>query len=107
MTFTVQSLADGQLAASKGTIYTAPTGKQVIVKTIVLVNASAAARTVNLYVKPGSTSRRIIPKDMTLAAGNSLEFDNELTISDGDLIEGDADAATSVDYSIHGVEKTP
>lgn len=104
MAFTVQALGDGQLAAVKGTLYTTPASTQTIVKSITLVNTDASARTVNLYVNATGTSRRIIPKDLSLGAGESYVFNEVLTLEAADLIEGDASAATVVDYVISGTE---
>ena len=71
---TITQLADGQLAAAIGDLYTA--GATVIVTSITLVNTDTVDRTVNLYLTPsGGTARRLIPKTMTLAAGYSLMFD--------------------------------
>jgi hypothetical protein len=104
MAFTVQALADGQLAATKGTLYTTPGSTQTIVKSITLVNTDSSARTVNLYVNASGTSRRIIPKDMSLAIGAQFTLDHVITLEAADLIEGDASAATVVDFVISGVE---
>lgn len=72
----LKQLADGQLADSKGTIFTADSTD--VVSSIILVNTGAAANAVNLYLKPsGGTSRRLIPKDMLLAAGYSLHFSGD------------------------------
>jgi len=103
MTITPGILADGQLAAAAGDLYTA-SGDEYIT-TIILTNASAASRTVNVYVQDAGSGvdRRIIPKDMVMSEGDTL-FMTELKISlnNGDKIRGDADAATSVDYVIWG-----
>jgi|TARA_R100001530_G_scaffold14968_2_gene13414 hypothetical protein len=105
-TFSIKALGEGQLAASKGTIYTTPVSTQTIIKTMTLVNTSAGALTCNLYIKAGLTSRRIIPKDLSLGAGQALETDTDYTLEAGDLIEGDASSATSIDYTISGIEET-
>lgn len=97
-TYTPQRV-EGQLAATKGTLYTVPAVTSAIVKSIRLVNATAGVLTVNLYFKSG-TSRRIIPKDYSLAAGTLLEVETADVLLTTDLIEGDASAATSVDYWI-------
>ena len=74
---TLKNLADGQLAATIGDLYTS-TGTDVA-KTIVLVNTDSSARTVNLYHTPsGGTARRIIPKDTSLGAGYSLRLEGNL-----------------------------
>jgi len=74
---TLKNLADGQLAATIGDLYTS-TGTDVA-KTIVLVNTDSSARTVNLYHTPsGGTARRIIPKDTSLGAGYTLRLEGNL-----------------------------
>lgn len=98
MALTAALLANGQLPSSKGTLYTA-TGP-VIIKNVILVNTDASARTVNLYVKR-TTSRQVTPVALSLAAG-AMYTSEELTLSSGDLLEGDASAASVVDYSVHG-----
>jgi hypothetical protein len=68
------NLADGQLANSKGTLYTS--NSTDVVSTIILVNSGAAHNHVNLYHKPsGGTSRRLIPKDFQLESGYSLHWE--------------------------------
>lgn len=106
MTVSIKSLADGQLANSKGTIYTTPASTQAIVKNIILVNTNTSAETVNLFKKvSGGTSRRVIPKDTLLPAGNSLVMDDLLTLEAADIIEGDTTTAAKVDFVINGVEE--
>ena len=106
-TMSVKSLADGQLAAAKATLYTVPALTTAIIKTISYVNTDIAARTVNLYIKTSvGTSRRIIPNNMTLGVGYMMVYDDEITLEAADEIEGDADAATVVDFTINGVEKS-
>jgi len=104
-----KTFADGQLPAAKGTLYTTPALTYVLV-TITLTATGAAARQVNLYLKrSASSSRRIMPKDMTMDPGDTAYIDHEgrpHALSPGDLIEGDASAATEVDYTIDGIEQT-
>jgi hypothetical protein len=103
---TPATLADGQLPSTKGTLYTS-TGVVTIITNIVLANTSdTTARTVNLYLKRnGGTSRRLIGKATPLAGAAHIIFPGTsigIRLSAGDAIEGDADAATSVDYLIDG-----
>jgi hypothetical protein len=73
---TLKNLADGQLAATIGDLYTSAATD--LAKTIVLTNTDSVARTINLYHTPsGGTARRILPKDMSLAAGGTILFDGE------------------------------
>ena len=107
MTVTIKALADGQLAATKGELYPAPSSTEAIIRSITLVNTDSVTRTVNLYVKrDGTNSRRIIPKDLSLVAGASLEHNSVVTLEAADVLEGDASAADVVDYVINGVEET-
>ncbi len=107
MAATIKNLGEGQLPAAKATLYTCPASTQAVVLNIILVNTDAIARTVNLYYKKsGATSRRILPKDMSMASGSEYPMKEKITMGAGDLIEGDAAAATVVDYVINGVERT-
>lgn len=101
----IKSLADGQLATSKGTLYTAPSNTQAVVTKISLVNTSGGTVRVNLYFKAsGGTSRRIIPKDNELKGGHLLVMDDEQTLEAADIIEGDASSGSTVDYVLSGFE---
>jgi len=103
----IKSLADGQLAAAKGTIYTTPAATQTIVKKITLVNTETTTETVNLYFKAsGGTSRRIIPKDTLLVASALLVMDDEVTLEAADIIEGDTTTAGVVDFVCSGIENS-
>jgi hypothetical protein len=106
--FTTKILANGQLSATPdSTLYTTPALTTAIIKTIAIVNTDSSTRAINLYIrKAAGTSRRIIPKDMSLLAGYSTETDEVYTLGIGDLITGDASSGTVVDYSIYGVEET-
>lgn len=104
LVYSPKALANGQLAAAKATLYTVPALTFTIVKSITLVNTDASARTVNLYVKPAATSRRIIPLNLSIPAGGSYVYDDGITLEAGDVIEGDASVANVVDYVINGTE---
>jgi hypothetical protein len=102
MPFTVQTV-DGQLAASKGTLYTVPASTQAFVKGVTYYNAGATLETVNLWVKPGSTSRLVA--SVQLAAGERMEA-TEFALEEDALIEGSSSNATTVNYFISLVEET-
>lgn len=103
-TFTENSV-EGQLPNAKGTLYTTPAATKAILKTISLVEVTGNNRTVNIYLKRG-TSRRIIPLAMALLAGAEYTKETWHHLLAGDLIEGDASAVASVDYWISIVEET-
>ena len=73
----LKQMADGQLSDTPATtIYTADSVD--VASTIILVNTDSVARAVNLYMKPsGGTARRIIPEDMSLGAGYSLNWSGD------------------------------
>ncbi len=103
----IKALADGQLAASKATLYPTPASTQTIVRSITLVNTHSSVVKVNIYIqRDGTNSRRILPKDMELQPRFLAELDTVYTLEAADLIEGDADVANVVDFTINGVEET-
>ena len=102
MPVTLKDLGNGQLPAAKATLYTCPVGKTAAGK-ITLVNTDAVARTFNIYVNKSGASRRVSSKDQSLDPGG-MWVSGVRTLEVGDLIEGDASAATVVDYVIDGFE---
>uniref|UniRef100_A0A6M3IQS1 Uncharacterized protein n=1 Tax=viral metagenome TaxID=1070528 RepID=A0A6M3IQS1_9ZZZZ len=106
MTVSIKDQGTGQLGTTKTTLYTCPASTQAIVKTITLTNTSGSTVKVNLYVqKDGTNSRRICPKDMELKAGYTYKDNDVHTLDAADLVEGDANVASVIDYSISGVQE--
>lgn len=105
-TSTPKILAEGQVTAAKGTIYTVPASKQAIIRTVAFTHVAGATQTVQLYVKKsGSTSRKFSRAQI---ATNEFAHEEDIgTLSAGDELEAETTSATSVDFSIHGVEVTP
>jgi hypothetical protein len=107
-TFVGKVLAEGQFANAKGTLYTVPASTVAYIKSFFVFNTNAAAQTVNVYLKPGSTSRQIV-RIATLAqyeSANILDLLGSVILEAADLIEGDTTTATALDYVITGVEET-
>lgn len=104
MTSAIKSLADGQLGTTKATLYTAPAATQTIVKHVKLTNTTSSMVKCNVYKKAsGGTSRRIIPYDLELEAYASFKSDSE-TLEAADILEGDANSGSAIDYTISGIE---
>lgn len=102
-TSTPKILADGQVASSKTTIYTVPALTQAIVRTITFFNTAASSQTVILYIKKsGGTSRTYARA--TLAQNEYAKESNVETLDAGDILEAETTNATSVDYTVMGVE---
>jgi hypothetical protein len=110
MAVQIFSIASGQLSTSAASsIYTSPTSPSpltTIIKSIRLVNTASTPTTVNLYIfrSPDNTNRRIAPQNMSIPAGGLAIDDQEITMSSGDVIKGDASAA-AVDFSISGIQR--
>uniref|UniRef100_A0A6M3JM40 Uncharacterized protein n=1 Tax=viral metagenome TaxID=1070528 RepID=A0A6M3JM40_9ZZZZ len=97
------SIADGQLPATKGTLYVVPENTTLRITSIVLVNTGAGANTCNLYIqRDGTNSRRIMPVDNSIAASGELIIVTPISLETDDLIEGDAATVSEVDYVISG-----
>lgn len=96
-------VADGELPLVKATLYTVPAGKSVMIR-IEVVNKSGANKQINIYYKKsGGSSRLITPLNLDLPTRYKCDVQEQpFTLGAGDQIEGDATAATSVDYVIYG-----
>jgi hypothetical protein len=105
MTNTPKLLAEGQVPAIKGTLYTVPANTKAIIRTVTFANVAATTEIVNLYVKQsGGTSRRISRAQISI---NEFAHEEDIgTLEPGDEIEAYTTNATSVDYTVHGVEQT-
>ena len=104
-TFTTKQLSNGQLAATTGTLYTAPAATTTIIKTITLVNTDSSTRTVNVYLSTGTT-RNLTPSNLSLGAGEAYIIDEVTTLSATNLISGAASVANVIDYTISGIEES-
>lgn len=100
MALQIKQLGNGQLPNTTQVLYTVPANQQAIIRSITLVNTDAGAIVVNLY----AAGRRIMEKDLSIAAGAFKLIDHVITLGAGDEIEGDAGTAVKVDYVISGVE---
>lgn len=96
-------LAEGQLSNSKTTLYTVPASTQIAIQAASFCNTGAGNNTVIIYLKPGSTSRRI---SRVVLATNEQLIVSEFTLEAGDIIEGQATNASEVDYVITGAKAT-
>ena len=98
-------LASGQLANSKGTLYTCPTGFRTIIESIQYYNTTAGALTVDTYIHDG-TSRQT---DSHSVDANSryiaLDKNAPYFLDAADLLQGNTSAATSVNYHVFGWEE--
>ena len=97
--------ASGQLLSTQGTLYQTTPTQTASVK-IVLVNTSSSTIKVNLWLKDGtSTARLISPKDLELAPQHKYSTCYH-ELGESDSIQGKAGVEGFVDYSITGFIRT-
>lgn len=105
MAFAASVLADGQIASTKGTIYTVPGATTAYIYNLRICNTNATPQDVDVWVNTSGTSRQI--GRFSLAQYESADvFSQPFHLSAGDLIEADTITATAVDYVITGVLET-
>lgn len=101
-TFTNKQLGIGALGVTlTTTLYTA-TAVKAIVTCITLCNTAAVARAVTVKVGPGT--KRALLSAHSIAAGDTLVLQLNLTLEASDTIAGGQDTGTDVEYTISGVE---
>lgn len=98
-------LAQGQLPAARAALYTVPAARRATVTLVTLVNTDTVARTLNLYVNTGSVVRRLTPKNLSLDIGFLAVYDDEFVLDAGWSLDGDASAATVIDFTVSGIEQ--
>ncbi len=106
-TFAGKVMAEGQVASSKGTLYTVPASTTAYVRSASFHNTNAATQTLIVYAKPGATSRVI--GYFTLAQYETAYLvtgADALVLETGDLIEAVTTTGSAVDYVITGLEET-
>ena len=104
MATTGKILANGQLPAVKGTLYTVPALTRAIIRNVTMAHVAGGIQTVVLYVKKSAGTSRKIAQTMI----DTDEFSHEEgieTLEAGDEIEGSSTNAASVDYTVLGVEQ--
>lgn len=106
--FAFKFLSDGQLADVETDIYLVPAATTAILKKLIVVNSTAGAVTLSIFIKNGAGASRLVSdKDYSLPANESRVIDvNNIILETGDSIRGIAGAAASIDYSLSGVLET-
>jgi len=105
MATTGKILANGQLPAAKGTLYTVPAATRAIIRNVTLAHVAGAIQTIVLYVKKSAGTSRKIGQAM-ITTGEFAHEEGIETLDAGDELEGETTNAASVDYAVLGVEQT-
>ena len=91
-----------QLAATVGTVYTAPAAKRAQIGTIILHNTSSSTKTIKIYSNGSSASARFI--NVALDANETYEFSPKvpLILEGAETLQGEAPAATEINILAYG-----
>jgi len=98
-----KTLAQGQVAASVGTIYTPSGSTSAIVKEIIFLNTDSANRTLSVY-QNGTAAANQIFGSATLGPGETVVFTGAITLANGDTLKAVADSGSKITYTLEGVE---
>lgn len=89
--------------------YTVAASTTTIVKQIMLSNITASARTVTLWVLPNAATigtGHILFHDLTQSANETTILNLSLVLVTGDAIYARADAVSSVNMTVNGIEES-
>jgi hypothetical protein len=101
MAISGQSLADGQLPAAPGVLFTATS--ITYEKTLTLCNVGGTTETVKIYfTRLASANVRRQLREIVLEPQRSYELTIALPMSIGDTIDGETTNALTVDYVLGG-----
>lgn len=104
MAITSKSLAAGQIASTKTTIYTCPGSTVAYIHEFITFNTGATDETVIIYCKRSGGTSRVVDRGLLMENEKGLvEFAGPL--SAGDEIEAETTNGSTVDYTITGAEE--
>lgn len=110
MADTYKKLYQGTLTTASGQVYpasgTVPSGTQVIVKSMRIVNYHATTATTIKLWQGGSADTNVILPATTVDSQGFAEFEGTLTMGVGDNIVAQAGANSSITLTIYGLELT-
>jgi len=106
MTITAKELANGQLPATRGDLYTVPAATIAYIKSITLHNTGLSSYNVTITKEPGGAGTERVIISVVLDAGDTFYFDEPTVMDATDVLRGDDGGAGSViDYTVSGAEE--
>ena len=105
MANTYKKLAQGQLAATVGILYTVPALTSTIISHIRLVNNDTVLRAATLWHDGTANTNKILPA-ADIGPGGWAEWDGRMTMEAADTLQGQASVATQITYTVYGLEIT-
>jgi len=106
MTIAAKELADGQLPAARGDLYTVPAGTTAYVKSITLHNTHTSVLACTLTKEPTGAGTERIVTYVELGADETFYFDESTILDATDVLRGDdGGTGAKVDYTVSGAEE--
>lgn len=108
VTDTAKVLAQAQLAATNGTIYTVPASTTARVTQIFITNTHSSALTFRLHhvLSAGSVgASNALYYDVTIQPNQTVPVE-ELFMATGDTLQGLASTASKITITIYGIERS-
>jgi len=104
MALTHKFLAKGQVAATPGTIYTAPAATTGFIKAVYFHNTSSSDETVKVYYDGTSAADRIF--EGIISGKDTLEWDvaYSIILPTGDTLQAETTTGTTLNYIVFGAE---
>lgn len=115
-TLGIGTIANASSLSSSHLLYkptTSAPAQTAIVHCMRFTNVSSGAAKLQLFfLKSGGTigggspdERRLMPKDLSIAVGNTVIDDDQLTLGSGDGIYAFSDTTSAIDFVISGSER--
>ena len=95
-----------QIAATVGTVYTAPAAKRAQIGTIILHNTTSASKDVKIYSNGSTAAARILY--IALDGNETYEFSPKvpITLAGAETLQGEATASSEINILIYGREES-
>lgn len=94
-----------QLTASAATLYTVPASTTAILRYIRIVNTAGSDRSVTLSIGTNAADKQIFPT-MWVPANGAIDWSGFIPMTETEIIQGLASAASALTVVIAGVETT-
>lgn len=104
-----KSLAQATATASLAVLYTAPAGTGAVLAKVVICNTDTVARTFALQhniAAAASAAKQYLYKDLQLAAGETIEVLQGLTLAPTDTLSIIASVTSVVAFNVYGQDFT-
>ena len=104
---TFKVLAQATATASLATLYTVPASTSTVISKLVVCNTDTASKTFAIQVAIAGAASAVAQyqyKDFTIAANDTLELLQGMTLATTDLIRIIASVTTLVSFTLYGQE---